>query len=165
MARTTGKIISGEGNAQRNHAVLIPLLARHVPEILNCSPFGTINVQLDHGLDKSHADLWTPRIAWHPVRLNQAEPFGRIEFFGFIKILFEYPANGLLHHAWIMLPEGSKLTYREDQAEIIADVFVEGLQRGASCAIHIDHPPSIAAPPSFGAFYGKSLTARNSAIT
>lgn len=153
--RITGKVIRGEGNANKNHFVLMPLLAAQIPEIANCSQFGTINVQLDQGmsLDKSRADVWTRRIIWSPIGRTER----RIEAFGFINIRLECPPNGPAHACWIILPEGSKLTYRDDKAEIIADILVEGLEYGADCAIDIDHTPSSPAPPSFGALYGLSF--------
>ena len=151
--RVTGKVIRGEGNAGRNHFILIPLLAAHFPEIANCRQFGTINVQLDQPLDKSRADVWTRRLIWEPVQL----PERRIEAFGFIKIRFECPLKGPAYDCWIILPEGSRLTYRDDKVEIIADVFVHGVEYGVDCAIDIDHTPSIAVPPSFGALYGMSF--------
>ena len=163
--RITGTIIVGEGSAARNHPVLIPLLAKHVPEVENCSQFGTINIQLDQPLDKSRADIWTPRIVWHPVHLQQVERFGRVEIFGLIKIRFEFPLSGPLYNAWIILPEGSSLTYRDDQAEAIADAFVPDLRPGANCAILIDRPATVAAPRAFGTFYGKSFKARDRAMT
>jgi hypothetical protein len=52
-----GTIIAGQGDAHRNHAVLIPRLAAYFSEIENCRPFGTINMQLDQSLDRRHADL------------------------------------------------------------------------------------------------------------
>jgi CTP-dependent riboflavin kinase len=151
--RITGTISHGEGSAERNHSVLIPLLARHVPEIANCSQFGTINVHLDQALDKSRADVWTRRIIWQPVQRSER----RIEAFGFVKIKFECPLNGPAYDCWIILPEGSKLTYRNDEVEIIADILIESVGYGNSCAINIDHNPSNAAPPSFGLLYGMSF--------
>ena len=153
--RITGKIIRGEGNAAINNSVLIPLLAAHFPEIANCSQFGTINVQLDQPLDRSHADFWTRRVIWNPVQLLLKER--RIETFGFIKIKFECPLRSSAHDCWIILPEGSRLTYCGDKVEIIADVFVRGVEYGVDCAININHAPSIAAPLSFGVLYGMSL--------
>src|SRR5262249_53729981 len=139
--RVTGKVVRGEGNASRNHSVLIPLLAAEVPEIANCRQFGTINVQLDQGmsLDKSRADVWTRRLIWNPVGRTER----RIEAFGFIKIVLECPTNGPAYACWIILPEGARLTYRDDRLEIIAGVLVEGLEYGAGCAIELDHAPSI----------------------
>ena len=157
--KITGTVIRGEGNASRNHSVLIPLLANHVPEIANCSQFGTINIQLDKPLNKTRADVWTPRIIWRPVHLTELS--GRIEIFGFIKVRLECPLNGPLYNAWIMLPEGSSLTYRNDQTEIIVDAFVQGATYGASCAVHFDHAPPVVAPRSFGVIYGKSLKLSN----
>ena len=152
--RVTGKVIPGAGDASRNHVVLIPLLATHFPEIANCRQFGTINVQLDQGLDldKSRADVWTRRLIWNPVWMER-----RVEAFGFIKIRFECPVNGPAYDCWIIIPEGSRLTYRDDKVEIIADVFVEGVEYGADCAIDIDHTPSIPVPPSFGVLFGMSF--------
>jgi CTP-dependent riboflavin kinase len=153
--RITGRIIRGEGNAGGNNSVLIPLIAAHFPDIANCSQFGTINVQLDQPLDRSRADVWTRRLIWNPIQLALKEP--RIETFGFIKIKFECPLRGPSYDCWIILPEGSRLTYCNDKVEIIADVFVQGAKYGADCAIDINHTPSIAAPPSFGALYGMRL--------
>jgi CTP-dependent riboflavin kinase len=151
--RITGTVIRGEGNAERNHSVLIPLLARHLPEIANSSQFGTINVQLDQALDKSRADIWTRRIIWEPIQWAQR----RVEIFGFIRIKLEYPVNGPIYDCWIILPEGSRLTYSADKAEIIADVFIQGVAYGAGCVINIDHTPSIPAPQSFGVIHGMSF--------
>ena len=153
--RITGKIIRGDGNAGKNNSVLIPLLAVHFPEIANCSQFGTINVQLHQPLDKSRADVWTRQVIWNPVQLLLKER--RIEGFGFTKIKFECPLRGPAYDCWIILPEGSRLTYCDDKVEIIADVFVHGVEYGVDCAIDINHTPSIAALPSFGVLYGMSL--------
>jgi CTP-dependent riboflavin kinase len=153
--RITGKIIRGEGNAGKNNSVLIPLLVAHFPEIANCSQFGTINIQLDQPLDRSRADVWTRRVVWNPVQLLLKER--RIEAFGFIKIKFECPLRGPAYDCWIILPEGSGLTYCDDKVEIVADVFIQGVEYGVDCAIDIDHVPSITAPSSFGALYGRSL--------
>src|SRR5438094_899942 len=123
---TLATVIPGQGDANGNHAVLIPRLARHFREIENCRLFGTINLQLDQPLDRSRADLWTPRVTWLPVN-GAMRGQVRHEAFGFIKIKLECPLSGRLYDAWVIIPEGSKLTYREDQAEIIADVFVDGV--------------------------------------
>jgi CTP-dependent riboflavin kinase len=151
--RITGTVIRGEGNAARNNSVLIPRLAVHFPEIANSSQFGTINVQLDQSLDKSHADIWTRRIIWQPVQWTER----RLEAFGFVKVKFECPLNGPRYDCWMILPEGSKITYRDDEAEIIANIFIESVGYGVNCAIDMDHTPSIAAPPSFGVIYGSSF--------
>ncbi len=153
VVRITGTIIRGEGNAAKNNAALIPPVAKYFPEIANSSQFGTINVRLDHTLDKSRADVWTRRIIWQPLQRTER----RLEAFGFIKIKFECPLNSPKYDCWIMLPEGSTITYCPDKAEIIADVFIQNVAYGANCAIDIDHAPSIAAPPSFGVIYGMSF--------
>ena len=163
--RVTGTIVRGEGSAARNHAVLMPLLAKHFPAALDFSGFGTINVQLDTPLDKSHADIWTPRVIWHPLHLQDMDGPGRIEMFGFTRIAFEYPPDGALYNSWIMLPEGAPMTYRDDQAEVIADNLIPGIAEGERCAIRIDSAPSVAAPPSFGAMYGKSLNRKSRPAT
>jgi CTP-dependent riboflavin kinase len=151
--RISGTVIRGERNATKNNAVLIPVLAKHFPEIANCGPFGTINVKLDQPLNKSRADIWTRRIIWKPVK----RPESRVEAFGFIKIKFECPLTGPAYECWTILPEGSTTTYCDNQLEIIADFFIEGVAYGANCAVDIDHRPSVAAPPSFGAIYGMSF--------
>lgn len=151
--RITGTVIGGEGNAARNNSVLIPILAPHFPEIANTSQFGTINVRLDQSLDKSCADIWIRRIIWQPVQRTER----RLEAFGFVRIKFECPLKGPAYNCWIMLPEGSKITYRDDEAEIIANIFIESVAYGVNCAIELDHTPSIAAPPSFGVIYGSSF--------
>ncbi len=161
----TGTIIPGEGNAARNHSKLIPRVAVHFPEVANCNQFGTVNVSLDHSLDRSHADFWTPHIAWIPAYLSSAERGHRLEAFGFIKIAFECPLGEPRYTAWIILPEGSELTYSHDRAEIIVGVFVAGVKYGAHCAIHIDHTPAIAAPSWFGHTFGKSLPTTDNVIT
>jgi CTP-dependent riboflavin kinase len=151
--RTTGTIIRGEGKAARNHPVLVPLLAAEFSEIATSDQFGTINVRLDHFIDKSRADIWTRRIIWQPVQRAER----RLETFGFIKIRFECPLDGPAYDCWIILPEGSDITYRGDEAEIIANEFIESVGYGVRCAIDIGHTPSIAAPPSFGVLYGMSF--------
>jgi CTP-dependent riboflavin kinase len=151
--KITGIVIRGEGNAAANHAVLIPLLAPHFPEIANSSQFGTINIRLDQSLDKSRADIWTQRIIWQPFQRNER----RVEIFGFIKIKFECPLKGPKYDCWIILPEGSMITYRDNEVEIIADMFIETVAYGVGCAIHIDHTPSAMAPPAFGILYGMSF--------
>ena len=149
-------IIAGQGDAQGNHAVLIPRLAVHFKEIENCRPFGTINLQLDRPLNRTHADCWTRRVTWLPVR-GAMRGQVRHEAFGFIKVRLECPLGGPVYEAWIMLPEGSKLTYCEDQVEIVADVFIAGVSYGTRCALHIDHTPAVVAPPWFGEIYGGAL--------
>jgi hypothetical protein len=129
--------------------------------VAKCSEFGTINVALDEPLDRRRADFWTPQIAWIPGVMPGAERAHRLEAFGFIRIGFECPLGGARYTAWIMLPEGSVLTYREDRAEIIVGEFVTSVAYGARCAIHIDHIPAIAAPPWFGEMYGRSPHAKN----
>ena len=161
--RIPGTIIRGQGSAAGNHAILIPLLAKHIPEIVECRHFGTINVHLDQALDKSRADMWTPRILWRPERFNKVEVSGRIEMFGFIKILFEYPIEAAPRPAWIMLPEGGSLTYLSNKAEVIAPSRIDGLRYGTACAIHIDHSPSSPAPESFRVLYGRSFDSKSSA--
>jgi CTP-dependent riboflavin kinase len=151
--KITGTVIRGEGNAARNNPVLIPRLATHLPEIANSGQFGTINVQLDQPLDKSRADIWIGRIIWQPVQWAER----RLEAFGFVKIKLECPLNGPAYECWIMLPEGSKLTYCVNRVEIVANVLIQGVAYGAQCAIDIDHTPSVAAPPSFGVLYGMSF--------
>jgi hypothetical protein len=153
----TATIIAGQGNAAGNHRLLIPRIAARFPEVANCSQFGTINVHLDEALDRSRADFWTPHIAWIPAALPGADRAHRLEAFGFIRIEFEYPLGGRQYPAWIMLPEGSDLTYSDDRVEIVAGVFIEGVAYGQRCAIHIDHLPAVAAPSWFGHIYGKSL--------
>ena len=151
--RINGTVIPGDGTAARHNAVLIPLLARYMPEIANSSQFGTINVQLDRPFDKSRADIWTRPIIWQPVHRTER----RLEAFGFINIEFECPLDGPKYNCWILLPEGSRATYCADKAEIIADVFIEGVVYGANCAINIRHTPLVAAPPAFGLMYGMSF--------
>jgi hypothetical protein len=152
-ARVTGTIIRGEGNAARNHPVLIPLLATECSEIACSNQFGTINVQLDQFIEKSRADIWTRRIIWQPVQRTER----RLETFGFIKIKFQCPLDGPAYDCWIILPEGSDITYRHDRVEIIASEFIESGGYGVKCAIDISHTPSVAAPPAFGVLYGMSF--------
>jgi len=156
----TATIIAGQGNAAGNHRLLIPRIAARFPEVANCSQFGTVNVELDQALDRSRADFWTPHIAWIPAALPGADRAHRLEAFGFIRIEFECPLGGPQYPAWIMLPEGSDLTYSDDRAEIVAGVFIEGVAYGQRCAIHIDHLPAVAAPSWFGHIYGKSLLSK-----
>jgi hypothetical protein len=154
----TATIIRGQGNAAANHHVLIPRIAVRFPEVAQCHAFGTINVQLDEPLGRSRADFWTPHIPWVPAQMPGAERPHRLEAFGFIRITFECPPAGPKYTAWIMLPEGSDLTYCEDKAEVIASVFIPGVTYGSRCAIHIDHDLKMPAPSWFGELYGKSLT-------
>jgi hypothetical protein len=151
-------IVPGQGNAAANHRLLIPRIAARFPEVADCSKFGTINVQLDQPLDRSRADFWTPQIPWIPTQMPGAERAHRLEAFGFIRIAFEFPLGGPRYAAWIMLPEGSELTYCGDRAEIITSQFIAGVAYSARCAIHLDHTPALAAPLWFGEIYGKSLT-------
>jgi len=153
----TATIVPGQGDAAKNHRVLIPRIAARFPEIAKCGAFGTINVMLDQPLDRSHADFWTPQIPWIPVHLAGATIAPRTEGFGFIRVTFECPLGGPNYMAWVILPEGASLTYREDGAEIIAGEFIAGVSNGARCAIHLDHSPALPAPAWFGELYGKSL--------
>ena len=75
----TATIIPGQGNAARNHRLLIPRIAARFPEVANCSQYGTINVQLDQSLDRSCADFWTPHIAWIPAYMPGAERAHRLD--------------------------------------------------------------------------------------
>jgi hypothetical protein len=159
--RITATIVRGQGNAATNHRALIPRIATRFPEVAKCGAHGTINVALDQPLDRRRTDFWTPQIAWIPVAMPGAERVHRLEAFGFIRIGFECPLGGAPYNGWIILPEGSELTYRENRAEIIVGVFVAGVEYGARCAIHIDHIPAIAAPPWFGEMYGRSLQTKN----
>jgi hypothetical protein len=154
----TATIIRGQGNAAANNRVLIPRIAARFPEVAKYGEFGTINVQFDKPLDRSRADFWTPHVPWIPAQMPGAERAHRLEAFGFIRITFECPLTGPNYVAWIMLPEGSDLTYCEDGAEVIAGVFISGVAYGARCAVHIDHELAQPAPPWFGEIYGKSLT-------
>ena len=164
MAASIGAtIIAGQGDAQYNHAALIPRLALQFKEIENCRPFGTINLQLDQPLDRIHADYWTRRVTWLPVH-GATRGQVRHEAFGFIRIKLECPVSGPMYDAWIMLPEGSKLTYCEDRVEIVADVLIADLSYGTRCAIRIDHNPSIAAPSWFGEIYGESLIGKTGSL-
>jgi hypothetical protein len=155
----TATIMPGQGDAAGNHRLLIPRIAAHFPEVAKCSQFGTINVQFDQPFDRSRADFWTPHIAWIPAAMPGSPRAHRLEAFGFIRIGFECPLGAPSCVAWIMLPEGSELTYLPDRAEIIADHFVAGVAYGARCAIHIDHAPAVAAPAWFGEIYERSLKA------
>ena len=153
--RITGTTKSGQGDASTNNRVSIPAAALHCPAVANYGLHGTINVQLDQRLSKSHADCWTPRFPWRPL-VWKGKPYqgkDRDEEFGFIKIKFEFPLNGELYDAWIMLPSGHPATYFDPYTvEVIADVLVGG-QRIAPenrCAIHLDHTPLTARRPSFG---------------
>jgi hypothetical protein len=152
--RITGTIIRGERNAVRNNCVVIPLLAVQFPEIAKAGQFGTINVRLDQLLDKSHADIWTRRVVWQPTQRTER----RIEAFGFIAVKFECPLGGPSYDCWVILPEGSIITYRGNELEIIADSFIESVGYGVRCAVDIDHTPPIVAPPSFGILYGRSFS-------
>src|SRR5262249_24366998 len=131
----TATIIRGQGNAAANHRVLIPRIAARFSEVAQCHAFGTINVRLDKLLDRSRADFWTPHIPWIPAQMPGAERAHRLEAFGFIRITFECPLTGPKYTAWIILPEGSDLTYCEDGAEVIAGVFIPGVANAARCAI------------------------------
>jgi hypothetical protein len=152
----TATIVPGQGDAATNHYVLIPRIAARFPEIAKCSSFGTINLQLDEPLDHSHADFWTPQMPWIPVRLAGAARVPRIEAFGFTRIGLECPLGGPKYMAWIIMPEGASLTFRDDGAEIIVGEFITGVVHGVRCAIHLDHTPTLPAPPWFGESYGKS---------
>jgi hypothetical protein len=156
-------VVPGQGNAATNHRVLIPRIAACFPEVAKCSAFGTLNVQLDAPLERSHADFWTPHIAWIPAQTLGGNRALRLEAFGFIRITFECPIGGPRYAAWIMLPEGSDLTYRADQAEIITGEFIAAANNAARCAIHLDHVPGLLAPLWFGENYGKSLNRNKSA--
>jgi len=161
MIRLTATIVPGQGDAARNNRLLIPRIATRFPEIANCDQFGTINVLLDQPLDRSRADFWTPHIAWVPANMPGAERSHRLEAFGFIRIAFECPLGDAPRTAWIMLAEGSGLTYCNERAEIVADRFIDGVAYGITCAVHIDHIPEQPAPSWFGEIYGKSLQTKD----
>jgi hypothetical protein len=154
----TATITPGQGTAAANHRVLIPRIAARFPEVAKSCEFGTINVRLDKPLDRSRADFWTPPIPWIPAQMPDAEQVLRLEAFGFIRITFECPLAGPNYAAWIMLPEGSNLTYCEDSAEVIASEFIPGVAYGGRCAVHIDHDLVLPAPSWFGKNCGRSLT-------
>ncbi len=153
----TATIVPGLGDASKNHRVLIPRIAARFPEVAKCDEFGTINVQLDEPFDRTRADFWTAHIPWFPTQMPGAERAQRLEAFGFIRIALECPLGGPRHATWIMLPEGSELTYCRDRAEIIAREFIVGVAYGVRCVIHLDHTPALPAPLWFGEIYGRSL--------
>jgi hypothetical protein len=155
--RITATIVPGQGDAVENHRVLIPRIAVRFPEVAKCNEFGTINLQLDAPLDRSRADFWTPHISWIPARVRGSDRALRVEAFGFIRIALECPLGQASHRAWIMLPEGSELTYSAGHAEVIAGELITEVAYGARCAIHLDHAPALLAPSWFGEIYGKSL--------
>jgi hypothetical protein len=86
---------------------------------------------LDQPLDKSHADCRTPRSPSKPLVLG-GKPYqgdDRKEEFGFIKIKFEYPLDGQLYDAWIILPSRHGATHFDaSTVEIIAAVLTEHKQ-------------------------------------
>jgi hypothetical protein len=153
--RILGATIPGQGDASTNNRVLIPAAALHCPAVANYGLYGTINVRLDEPLSKSHADCWTPRFPWRPL-VWQDKPYegpDRHEEFGFTKIKFEFPLNGELYDAWIIMPARHPATYLSgNRVEIIAAVLISGQRIGPGhrCAIHLDHTPLIPRPATFG---------------
>jgi hypothetical protein len=140
------------GLASHNYPVIIPLAAAHCPDVANFGKDGTINLELDQSVDKGRADCWTPRLTWHPARGADVIGEERKEAFGFTKIKFECPVgeDQVLHDAWIVFPEGHPFSYESNSIEIIADQWITSAQRGARCAVHVDHSPGIHRPIWFG---------------
>lgn len=140
----------GQGFARQNYKVMIPEIAKEFPSVKNCGNYGTINVdRLNPPLRKSFADFWTARIRWEPV----AGDLGHVrhEKFGLIKIRFECLPS-LQYDAWIVLPEGHSYSYNENGGvEIVSETLIPEVNRGAACALYIDHKPEIPRPDDFGA--------------
>jgi hypothetical protein len=156
----TGKVITGttergQRDARENYPNMISAAASYCAAVADCGRYGTINVRLDDGVDKSRADCWTARLLWRPL-VEKGKPYcgdDRSEEFGFIKIKFEYPLPGQLYDAWIILPSGHGAThYDACFVEIIAGELIGGspVPYEARCAIHLDHTPSIMRSLSFG---------------
>jgi hypothetical protein len=141
-----GTRVSGQGAANENLKVLLPLLASDCPGIEKCYP-GTINVQLELPLQKKLADKWTQR-TWDPVF---ALPPNRDEGFGFIEISFECPSGSQPRQAWILLSEGAPLTYDPFCAEIVAP-DLRPLPPDTPCVIHLARLPTQQAPKWFGRY-------------
>ena len=152
-----GTISKGQGDAHINYRVLIPQIASYCPGIEKCDRFGTINIKLDHPIDKNHADCWTPQINWKPVTDNLGT--ARLETFGLIKIALEFPLGSQTHIAWIIIVEGHPHSYRGNDNEVICDVHIPGVSPGKTCAIYLEHLPLIPRPTRFGERYEPHLNA------
>ena len=141
---------------------MIPKAAEFCSEIRNCDKYGTINViNLRPPLRETYADCWTPTVIWYPVVDLEKE---RPEAFGFIKIKFEYPLSGQTYDAWIIFPEAPLYSYDENQGiEVIAETLIPNMKRGATCAVYIDHVPSMLRPKDFGANFRFPKYTSNSA--
>jgi hypothetical protein len=155
-AKLTGTISKGQGDAHINYKVLIPQVALHCPDIAKCDQFGTINIKLDHPIDKNHADCWSPQISWKPVTTLGNE---RLEAFGLIRIALQFPIDGQTYTAWIIISEGHPNSYHGDDIEVICEVHIPGVDPGKTCAIYIDHTPLIPRPDWFGRHYEKHINA------
>jgi hypothetical protein len=153
--RVAGITCKGQGDASVNYARQIAAAAVHCPEVAECGQYGTINVQLDHPIDKGKADCWTPVVSWKPVRFgNTPQTNFRDEEFGFTAINLEYPLDGPLYPAFMIFPSGHLATYcNGSYVEIIASQLIGGnlIGPGNLCAIYIDHDPAVERPLSFGA--------------
>jgi hypothetical protein len=149
MLRISGRVIRGEGDASKNHKILIPQLAQHFPEIANCGQFGTINVALEAPFFKRLADHWTPRVTWRPCWLGPGDPDCH-EAFGFLRIRFACPAGGRMHNAWIIVPEWCVMSYEDFRVEVIADELLSGVAVGCGCAVELDEWPTNMRPEWFG---------------
>jgi hypothetical protein len=154
----TGTTERGQRDARENYPNMISAAASYCAAVADCGRYGTINVRLDDGLDKSRADCWTARLLWRPL-VEKGKPYcgdDRSEEFGFIKIKFEYPLLGQLYDAWIILPSGHYAShYDANLVEIITAELIGGrpVPYEAHCAIHLDHTPSLVRPASFGDNY------------
>jgi hypothetical protein len=157
--------VGGDGLARLNYPVMIAAIAEHFGDIRNFGQHGTINVcDLKPLLCKRFADYWSPEVVWHPVAGQDRLGYVRHEYYGLIKIKFACPPDGDLHEAWIIMPEGHPWAYDENGGvEVNAEEFITGVKRGVSCAIHLDHTPSVARPVVFGSHFGHMALVTNSA--
>ena len=156
IEKFTGSIVRGDGLAHVNFGAMIPLAAPHCPGIEKCGQFGTINIELGRTIDKNRADCWTPTILWKPI---SGLVKNRLETFGFVRIGLEVSSGVQAHDAWIIIPDGHPSSYRGNRVEVIAEVRIPGVRYGETCAVQLDHTPSVLRPAWFGKGFEQQLNA------
>jgi hypothetical protein len=133
-------IFQGARVATKNLSHQLPELKKQFQEIANIHP-GSINVLLGKPLSNPpqietlHIQKWdcvTTPIQWWDAGPDQYQT----EFFGFLRIEFEYPLNGPLTRAWIIDCYNSQAHGQPQFYEIVAE-RIEGVSYFQPCRIHV----------------------------
>lgn len=119
-----------EGAGRNLREKLKAILVKSFPELepIYC---GSINVRLDEPLESRH-DFKSAPMKWGPYWNKDWGP----EWFGFQRIEFQYPDNGLIYKkAWIWTPS-LNAGLNGIMKEIVAEEIL-GLRPNTRCCIHI----------------------------